>query len=73
MKYAQAQELKTWLENSHLVAQGATLESAAETYDDMNDNNDFVTALGVIKAWEPTLRSARALSEASVAFNKETA
>ena len=64
MKYAQAQELKTWLENSHLVSQGATLESAAETYDDMNDNDDFQTALGVIRAWEPTLRSAEAFVSA---------
>ena len=71
MKYAEAQELKTWLEHSHLVTDcGVTIENAADTYDDMNGNDDFQTALSVIRAWEPTLRSAKAFDSAQKSLDK---
>lgn len=49
MTLEQAQELVFWLKSSYLV-EGAkwTMESAAETYDEMNDNTEFQDALKLV-------------------------
>jgi hypothetical protein len=40
------EELLNWLENSFLVVeQGMTLEQAADTYDDMNGDNNLKTLI----------------------------
>lgn len=50
MNTQEAETLIKELENSFLVQQGASLESAAETYDEMNDNDLYQTALAVLEA-----------------------
>ena len=48
MTIEKALELVEWLSTSYLGEEWG-IESAAETYDDMNDNNEFQTALETLK------------------------
>lgn len=52
MAREQAEQLVAWLRNSFLVTDGMSLETAAETYDEMNDNTEFRDALGVVEEAE---------------------
>ena len=48
MTIEKALELVEWLKTSYL-GEELGIESAAETYDDMNDNDEFQTALKILK------------------------
>lgn len=49
MTLEQAHELVNQLRASFLVEQGCSLESAADTYDDMNGNSDYAVALKLVE------------------------
>ena len=52
MTYKQAEQLRFWLSRSYLVMDaGYDLQTAAQTYDEMNDNQEHETALKILGIW----------------------
>ncbi len=55
MLVKQAEQLRYWLSCSYLVQDaGYDLQTAAETYDEMNDNTEHQTALKLLGLWRET-------------------
>jgi hypothetical protein len=52
----QAEQLRYWLSCSYLVKDaGYDLQTAAETYDEMNDNTEHQDALKLLGLWKETV------------------
>ena len=56
MVVKQAEQLRYWLSCSYLVQDaGYDLQTAAETYDEMNDNTEHQDALKLLGEWRETV------------------